>query len=263
MERCASNKLMTVSESLHRALQYLATASKSFLPPKDDDSHTSVGWNSVSKSFETHPFNKSGLALALNLEVFSLDFIHPVSGIEASFPLEGAKHLDIVNWIERERLFCKIDEDYKFELHYDLPYDTGFDDSLTYPKIKEAELKSHIQLRWLANKSLELASSHFDVFSDIRVWPHHFDTGAIGYQLNEKGSSFGLGLSIPDNVSDDYYFYVSKYNENESVNVSRFSKLKNGEWKFKGWNGAALDASGKSLPGVISFFSEAIKGYSE
>lgn len=254
---------MTASESLHRALQYLAAASKSFLPAKDDDSHTNVGWNSDSKNFETHPFNKGGLALALNLEVFSLDFIHPVSGIEASFPLGGARHLDIVNWLERERLFCKIDKDYKFELHYELPYKKGFEDSLTYPKIKEAELKSHIQMRWLANKSLELASSHFDVFSDIRIWPHHFDTGAIGYQLNEKGSSFGLGLSVPDDVSDDYYFYVSKYNENESVNVSRFSKLKNGEWKFDGWNGAVLHASEKSLPGVISFFTEAIKGYSE
>lgn len=253
---------MTHIESLHRAVQYLAAASKSFLPAKDDDSHTNLGWNPISKSFETHPFDKSGLALAFNLEAYSLDFIHPVSGIEASFPLGGAKHLDIVNWIEHEREFCKVQNEYKFDLHYELPYEDAFDDQLVFPKMKDEDLKPHIQLRWLADKALALASANFDMFSDIRTWPHHFDTAAIGTNLNEKGSTYGVGLSIPDNVVDDYYFYVSKYNGHESVNVSRFSKMKNGEWKYDGWNGAALKASGKSLPEVLSFYAEAIKAYS-
>jgi len=252
---------MTQTESLHRAVQYLAAASKSFLPAKEDDSHTNLAWNPTSKSFETHAFDKSGLALALNLEAYSLDFIHPVSGIEASFPLGGAKHLDVVNWIEREREFCKVPHPFSFDLHYNLPYDEEFDDHLAFPKLKLDDLKPHIQLRWLADKALALTSGHFDMFSDIRTWPHHFDTAAIGSNLKDQEITFGVGLAIPDDVEDDYYFYVSKYIGNESVNVSRFSKLKNGEWKFDGWNGAILRASGKSLPEVLSFYAEAIKAY--
>lgn len=252
---------MKHTEPLHRAVQYLATASKSFLPAKDDDSHTNVGWNPISKSFETHALDKKGLTLALNVDAYSLDFIHPISGIEASFPLGGANHLDIVNWIERERAFYKIEKEYTFDLHYDLPYKDAFNDDSSFPKLKEEELKAQIQLRWLADKALALAAGQFDLLSDIRVWPHHFDTGSIGSNLSEKDVSYGLGLSIPDHVEDDYYFYVTKYKGDESVNVSRFSKLKNGEWKHDGWNGAALRATAKSLPEVVSFFAEAIKAY--
>jgi hypothetical protein len=75
---------MTQNETLHLAAQYLATAAKSFIKTKEDDSHINLGWNSDEKRLETHDLSNDGLRLALNYLEYSLDFIHPKSGLGAS-----------------------------------------------------------------------------------------------------------------------------------------------------------------------------------
>ena len=252
---------MTQNETLHLAVQYLATAAKSFCQSKDDDSHTSLGWNSDEKRLETHDLNAEGLRFALNYIEYSLDVIHPKSGLGASYPLGGAKHHDLMNWISREAKFAGIEKEYQFDLHYEIPHLNMLTDDFRFPASDLAQLNQLAQMRWLANKSLDMAKSSFVEVSDVRIWPHHFDTGMIGYFDKSKKVSVGLGLAIPDENVDDWYFYLSGYHDNEPIKTDGFKSLKNGEWRSGKWNAAVLKASGKSLPIVSSFINEALKEF--
>ena len=52
-------------------------------------------------------------------------------------------------------------------------------DDFKFPASDDQELKKLIQLRWLANKVLVMVVNSFDSATDIRIWPHHFDTGVL------------------------------------------------------------------------------------
>jgi len=250
---------MTQNETLHLAAQYLATAAKSFIKTKEDDSHINLGWNSDEKRLETHDLSNDGLRLALNYLEYSLDFIHPKSGLGASYPLGGARHHDVMNWISREAKFAGIEKEYTFELHYDLAHLNELTDDYRFLANDPEQLKELTQLRWLANKTIEMALSNFHSASEIRIWPHHFDTGVLAYFDQSKKVSVGLGLAIPDEKVDDWYFYISAYHGNDPIKTDNFKSLKNGEWRSGEWNAAILKASGESLPIVSSFINEALK----
>lgn len=252
---------MTQNETLHLAAQYLATAAKSFIKSKADDSHTSLGWILDEKRLETQDLNNEGLRLALNYVEYSLDFIHPKSGLGASYPLGGARHHDVMNWISREAKFAGIEKDYNFDLHYDVPHLKSLTENYRFLAKDPEQLKELAQLRWLANKTLEMALSNFAIASEIRIWPHHFDTGVLGYFDQSKKVSVGMGLAIPDDKVDDWYFYISGYHGSDPIKTDDFKPLKKGEWRSGEWNAAILKASGISLPIVSSFINEALKEF--
>jgi hypothetical protein len=164
-----------------------------------------------------------------------------------------------MNWISREAKFAGIEKEYTFELHYDLPHLNELTDDYRFLANDPEQLKELTQLRWLANKTIEMALSNFHSASEIRIWPHHFDTGVLAYFDQSKKVSVGLGLAIPDEKVDDWYFYISAYHGNDPIKTDNFKSLKNGEWRSGEWNAAILKASGESLPIVSSFINEALK----
>ena len=105
---------------MHLAVQYLAAAGISFVAKKDDDSHTNVGFSIEKTCMETHPISENGDILSLDYKYFSLNWNSKSGSI--SFPLDGATHADILNWLkETSKTF--INKSYSYEFHYDLPYE--------------------------------------------------------------------------------------------------------------------------------------------
>lgn len=66
---------------------------------------------------------------------------------------------------------------------------------------------------------------------DIRIWPHHFDLGAIV-------DGVGVGLSPGDRFYDEPYFYVTPRTGDTRVPV-----LPSGQWRSEDWTGAVLTAT--------------------
>ncbi len=124
-----------------------------------------------------------------------------------------------------------------------------------------AKMKELLQLRILAQKTLEEVLKRNALNSEIRVWPHHFDTGA--FSPLEKGSeiSIGLGMATPDSVCSEHYFYISGYKGHDTLDVSKFSKLSIGEWKNDGFKGGILPVSSVEVSEAVQFFQEAIQNY--
>lgn len=65
----------------------------------------------------------------------------------------------------------------------------------------------------------------------IRIWPHHFDLGAIV-------DGVGVGLSPGDGYYDEPYLYVTP-----RTGDTRVPALPTGRWRTEEWSGAVLLAS--------------------
>ena len=212
---------------LHLASQYLAAAGKSFIEERPDDSHTSMVWDSGEQTLWTQALNEEGLKLGLNVAAFALDLYHPLSDLVASYPMKGARHLDIVNWMERERSFCGLDRPFVFDLHYDLPYDLSFEDSFTFQAVDGERRTQHASRRSDADKVLHglVKDGSKTVKSEVRVWPHHFDTGLLLQSEKVENLQFSLGMAMPDEVCSDWYYYVSAYRGEDAVDVKGLDSL--------------------------------------
>lgn len=242
-----------MTQQLHLAAQYLATAAKSFLEAKADDSHTNLGFSVKEKSIQTWPLNYMGTKLCLNYEEFSLEWKSHESN---SFLLDGKSHEEIVIWLSQTSKILGFEKPYQFDLHYDMPYSMSPTD-----KFEKSDVQELVGLRTLAQNALKSFLEKEQLTSDIRIWPHHFDTGAFCVLDDGSGKSIGMGLSIPDAMIDEHYFYISGYKGHDSLDTSTFENLSHGKWLNEGFKGAVLPASETNEEIVVQFFREALKVY--
>ncbi len=246
--------MKTMEKHMHMAAQYLAAAGINFVPKEADDSHTNLGFSIEKKSIETHPLSENGDILSLDYENFSLRW-NSQNNTE-SLLLDGTTHESVIQWLQdmSQRFLGKS---YSYRFHYDLPYRINSDFKFELGDTKRlAEL---LQLRILAQSTFEETLESNQLESPIRVWPHHFDSGA--YASLNGNSAVGFGLAIPDSLSNEHYFYISGYKGQAAIPTSGFSLLSKGEWKNNGFTGAILSAETTDRSTAILFFKEAIENY--
>ncbi len=248
-----------MTDQVHIAAQYLATASISFLEKKEDDSHTNLGFNSEKGYLETWPINDKGYKIAFDYNQFSLLWLTRQT-TRFSLLLDGKTHKEIVKWMSEVTLALGEKEPYAYELHYDLPYPKITDD-FTFHKPDQAELNHLLGLRTIAQTSMEKIVRNMNLDTVIRIWPHHFDTGGFVVLSTKKNTSVGFGMAIPDSLVNDHYFYVSGYQGHDSVDTIDLNMLTLGKWNNEGFKGAVLPATGVDQKTAALFLSEAFKAY--
>lgn len=236
----------------HRAAQYLASFAINFLEKKDDDSHTNMGWDASDKALFTHTA-PGGQSLRLQLDTLTLTWAG-----KRNFDLDlvGRSHGEVVTWLHHCAIQAGLEE-YDFYLHYKIDSGKLFHDQIYYPLDSDRNMEL-ITLRDSAQKTLMETVEYFDMKSDIRIWPHHFDTGAFETR-NEMG--IGFGMAIPDKMIDDHYLYVSGYKGEGSLSPEGFSALTKGDWRDEGFRGATLATTGLDPEDWATFFKEAIQAY--
>ena len=239
---------------MYLAAQYLAAAGISFVKKEEDDSHTNLGFSIVKTSMETHPLSETGDILSLDYKNFSLNWQSENSS--TSFPLDGATHEAVLSWLkETSKTF--LNKSYSYEFHYDFPYEMT--DGFKFKLVDANRLAELLQLRIIAQSTLEQTLKEGNLESPIRVWPHHFDSGA--YVGLHKNIAIGFGLAVPDNICKEHYFYISGYKGHDTLKTESFSPLSNGEWKNDGFKGAILPAATIDKSKAVIFFKEAIDNY--
>lgn len=239
-------------ETFHIAAQYLTTIAISFLDKKDDDSHTNLGWKNG--RLHTHSLGELNCRLSLDYASFSLIWSNDI-GFDERLELNEKKHTEIVHWIRQTSLKAKQNLVYEYNLHFELPY-KEVSDEFVFKKPSEDSIQELIQKRNLVQKALE---NTLEKEISIRVWPHHFDTGAFFMANEELG--IGLGMAIPDTMIDDFYLYVSGYKGHDAVELPSTISLKKGRYYSEGWKGFALPVSGITEAEATAFYSEAIDQY--
>lgn len=238
---------------MHLASQYLAAAGISFLEQKADDSHTNLGFNTDSGCLETHLLSKNNDQLLLCYEDFSL--LWKSNDGTTVLKLDGVSHKEVLGWlIETSRKF--LNKEYHYQFHYELPYSINEDD--VFQLLNISDVRDLLQLRTLTQLSLEKIINTYDFDTEIRIWPHHFDSGIYAKVPNTE-ISVGLGLAIPDSVCDSYYFYTSGYNNVGQITPTNFKELTKGYWSSTGFKGGVLPAPNVSKQEATQFFKETIK----
>ena len=244
-----------MKKQMHLAAQYLAAAGISFLDKREDDSHTNLGFDTDNGTLSTHVFSKNKDRLVLNYQKFTLDWVS-LSGIK-SFRLDGASHQQVVKWIS-EVSQKALNKPYQYKFHYDLPY--TITDDFVFRLNNVGKLHDLMHLRIFTQFSLERILEENSIHTPIRVWPHHFDTGAYE-QLPNSNISIGLGMAIPDVICDEHYLYISGYENGKNIETSNFQKLEIGEWRTDTFKGAIIPAKTLIESEAVNFFQEAINQF--
>ncbi len=246
-----------MTTQMHLAAQYLAAAGISFLEKKSDDSHTNLGFSTEKGTLYTRPLNSSGGLLSLNYRLFALEWTS--HNTTKTLQLNGTSHAKVLQWIKRMVKDSDLNLPYTYALHYELPY--TITDSYIYTLKDINRLSQLITYRTLSKLAIQEFLQNNQLSSEIRIWPHHFDTGAFASLEDESGIAIGLGLAIPDTMCNDYYFYISGYQGHDGLNTSDFKPLTIGKWYNEGFKGAVLPISGVDKATVITFFEEAFTAY--
>ena len=242
---------------MHFAAQYLAMAGASFVAKKEDDSHTNLGFSEGDKKMSSRALRADGTMLFLDYTHFRLEWSSPKGS--STLDLNHRTHSEILQWIQERSEESGMSNPYVYALHYELPY--TITDDFTFELIDKDHLQVLMELRVLAQSALSSFLTQNKLSSEIRVWPHHFDTGAFVLLEDGSGRSIGLGLSVPDTMINDHYFYISGYLGHDGLDTSDFPELTHGKWHNTGFKGATLAATGVDLDTAVTFFNEALRTY--
>ncbi|NER12561.1 hypothetical protein GWK08_03845 [Leptobacterium flavescens] len=240
----------------HHLSQFLAAFSNSYLPKADDDSQSNLGW-SVSKSAVISR-EIEGVHLELSYKDLHLRVIKGEQAEETDILGLGREQLD--SWIREKISGFGLDASrFNYELGFTI--DTDFDSFISLDNEEEKSIEELSLYRNLSQLALEDTAAKSTAATDIRIWPHHFDTGML-IDLSEErdfGTGLGLGYAIADSVNDTPYYYVYGWGKNSAnINYGELPGLSSGTWKNGDWKGALLPASECSNPEKLKdFYGEA------
>lgn len=243
---------------LHSLAQLIALTGTNRLPGQPDDSQANIDWNADRHRLEGRAFTHNGqpLRLVIDLPTFSLQFLDENDQPVVSSMAGGKTPDEVVAWWQT------VMQGWGFDTTKPLSYplETAPIPPAT-PYIRPAGLTEWANWRTVAHQQLVLLNELSGRTSDIRIWPHHFDTGVYYSIPNEAGqerAAIWAGYAITDAVSAEPYFYLSGYNSRQPINFSTATVLTSGQWLDRpDWQGAYLPVSDAADPGQITpFYAE-------
>lgn len=239
---------------LHHLSLFLAAFGNSYLPKAEDDSQSNLEWSIKKAAIISREVKGTHLELSFESLVLRLVSLNGIEEID----ILGLQHHDIDTWL-RENLSQTQLEEHSFNYNLGFSLDTDSDTFTDLDKASEESILQLIRHRNLCQQTLELISNNFENTTEIRIWPHHFDTGMLIDLSHQKDMSKGLGLgyAIADTVSDVPYFYTYGWGDN-TINYNELSSLKYGSWLSKEWKGGLLPANHSvDLKTLEKFYQEA------
>lgn len=227
----------------HQVIQFLALAGKYLTTEKADDSHTNIIFDTDRNWFIGQTL-ANGHYLAIDAIELDMMILNSESKILNKFALEGKTKAKIFKWMKTMLFGVGINvDDMKMEMHYELeehPLDRGA--FVTFDDIDGFE--ENVIFRHNAELVLKEVLEQMGQKVDIRIWPHHFDTGAlIPVEYGKDGELLkyiGLGFAIPDDMIDVPYFYLSFWSKDKIADLENPEELLVGKWMTPKWNGAVL-----------------------
>ncbi len=235
---------INIDQRVHQLSLVLAKANRTFVPAKPDDSHTNVYFDSVSHRIYGRwiSIDSKEIILALNLKSFTYEWVDRSLKTIQSHEIENKTISEIEESIASGLSDLGLDSTgFSTPLHFETPK-YSFADS-AFEKWDEQSIQNWEFVRELANgASFELLGL-LQTPSEIRIWPHHFDTGI--YVQQNKNLGLGFGLAMSDSLLNEPYFYLSGYGLNGTeIDYSSTNTLAHGKWIVtKNWKGAVLPLS--------------------
>jgi hypothetical protein len=227
----------------HQAVQFIASAAISYLPKKQDDSHTNCEWSRNLKALVGNLLGgENNIRLGLNISKMQLLLLKENWNIIEKFELANKNKTDVMDWLRENLENFNLDfNSYSLKRHYKIPDNSVLqggqfviENSLAFSELSDYFTNADLILREYIH---ELNNA-----TPLRCWPHHFDIATLLNLGKQELQSIGIGLSPGDPGNPEPYFYVTMWPYPDAEKV-KFPDLAAGVWNFKVWTGAALLAS--------------------
>jgi len=230
----------STDQRLHLLSQTIAKANRTYVTSKPDDSHTNLYFDQLDNRIVGHWINngKEKIIVSLNLVTLDFEWLNGSQEVVSTITTIGRTIKDFESEIESKLAEINLKpEGFIDELHYQIP-DYSFSKDKISP-ITEANMSAWKSYRNLANELCALVLGDLQLEDDIRIWPHHFDTG-IYVKVNEK-LGMGFGLAMEDSMAGAPYFYMSGYPLHGSFEYINLPKMISGRWEIgEHWSGSIL-----------------------
>lgn len=246
----APGGLLDARLQLHHAAQLAASAGATFLEARPDDSHPNLGWNDQHRALLGHtipapqPF-RVGLKPG-ELALVVVDAGEGDGAEVARLSLAGCSIEESMRWLAAAVAArgARVPESGLKRTTYEIPshaVGTGaffaMGDQRPFEEAARWFANGHHALSDLVERSPEQA--------DVRVWPHHFDVGALlVLSLDDAGglaSSIGVGMSPGDDYYAEPYWYVSPWPYPEAATLP--AAPAGGRWHSRDFTSAVLTGS--------------------
>ncbi|MTI87877.1 MAG: hypothetical protein FH748_07905 [Balneolaceae bacterium] len=230
-----------IDREIHVLSQIIAKFNRTFIPKRDDDSHTNFYFDLLSRRLYGRwaEAGKHQYCLALHVGAFEFQLINEnrISVFEISVRDRTNDELEekIAEFLPEAGL-KKVG--FLEKMHYEIPkYD--FINS-PFKSWSDKEIRDWETIRSLANDACLWMKSHVMADGEIRIWPHHFDTGIYVEPNTKRGLGFGLAMKDP--MVNEAYLYYSGYGLNgTSFNYKNLPALEWGRWEVsENWKGAVF-----------------------
>ena len=247
-----------IDQRIHQLSQTLAKFGRSFADHKTDDSHTNLYFDLVGKTIwgRWAILNNTAYILGLDLEAQEFKILNKnqesINHFEISGKTQASVEQEIATFL-KENLKAEKD-DFLKRLHFEIPA-YSFLDKTVLP-FEEDALSNWIKYRQVANDVCQLITSHLNVETETRIWPHHFDTG-VYFETTPK-LAIGFGWAMADSMVPDPYFYFSAYGLNgHQVDYKTTTPLTVGKWMItEHWKGGVLPMQEASFENCQTFIKE-------
>lgn len=240
----SSKSLAEANAQLHHAVQFIAMAGKYLTPEKSDDSHTAMRWRPERHSYigdlveAPVPFRVALQSLRFNLLILDEE-MRKINELH----LPGVTHGYAFAWLREQVVALGIDHTLlKKKMHYTIP-EHPIDKCSPYRISNPEAFRQIAKLRTNAELLLDNLSRKYKNASEVRVWPHHFDSGLFIPFDEEVSKSMGIGLAIADDLIDEPYLYVSLWSKDGIKLPASMPQLTDGSWQSSSFKGAVLTYS--------------------
>jgi len=241
-----NEKINQALEQQHHAAQFLAFVGRHLIPQKDDDSNTNVEFIPDENLLLGNAL-PDGMRVALQLVELKLFILDKGNNIKKTIQLVGKIKQQVFVELSQNLADVGIDvTNLKNELHYEIPAHP-LDEGAVFSIDNQSDFLENANYRNNAKLVLNEVADLFEQDEAIRIWPHHFDTGAF-YVIskNEKGEmtqTIGIGFAIPDSMIDEPYYYLSFWSAEAVEGLDKLPPLPAGKWLMPDWSGAVLKHS--------------------
>lgn len=240
---------------LHHLAQFLSAFGSSYLPKQEDHSETNLGWDIAKSSLVSRTFKD--IQIELEYPGVMLFIIH--KGKKHAYDPLGATLNDTDRWIRESLSELGLDPG-KYSREMGFTITTPEDVFISLDNDDEKILLQLTEERNIAQKALLTIQEEFAMpSSEIRIWPHHFDTGMLAYpDKGNSGKGFSLGYAPADDLSPVPYYYASAWSELE-IDYQNLPELSVGKWESGRWKGAITGVDDHiDLNVITNFYREFI-----
>jgi len=197
----------------HKACQWPSMAARANVPVAADDSHSNLGWDSLSKTLLSHALtSEADVRIGFCFKTRALVWVVERQ-LEQSLDLAKCSVAEVRAWVDNQLRAADLQPLQHAVMPYTLPGDenyAGFSDLVGHCS-ELGEWFDIVQtgLATLVNQQ-DVAVNN----ATVRCWPHHFDLGALLMLESgdpESARSISLGFSPGDNNYEEPYFYFSPW----------------------------------------------------